>query len=187
VLLGFSMGATMVTHFQALRHPEEVVGVCTLAHPASLPGSLRRRWEHFGSQPGYESVAKLARARIGDDPDDPRNDRILIVRRSRGWTDEPLDAEIWTYRTWWFSRGPEAPHAESRLRVGEVSVPLMILQAAEDELVMDQEGAELSALARQGKAPSVHLDTIEGADHVFSGRDQQVVEAVSAWLDERTA
>jgi dienelactone hydrolase len=185
VLLGFSLGATMVTHFQALREPEGVVGVCTLAHPASLPGSLRRRWEHFGSQPGYDSVARLARARIGEDPEDPRNDRILIVRRSRGATDEPLDAEIWTYRTWWFSRGPEAPHAESRLRVGEVSVPLGLFQAGEDELVMDSEGGLLSALARQGRAPSVHLHTIEGADHVFTGRDQQLVEAVSDWLDER--
>jgi len=187
VLLGFSMGATIVTHFQALRQPEGVVGVCTLAHPISLPGSLRRRWEHFGSRPGYESVVRLARARIGVDPDDPANDRILIVTRSRGPTDEPLDAEIWTYRTWWFSRGPEAPHAESRLQVGEVSVPLALIQAGEDELVMDTEGSQLASLARQGRAPSVHLHTIEGADHVFTGRDQQLVEAITAWLDERTA
>jgi dienelactone hydrolase len=187
VLLGFSLGATMVTHFQALREPEGVVGLCTVAHPASLPGSLRRRWEHFGAQPGYESVTRLARARIGADPEDPRNDRILIVRRSRGPTDEPLDAEIWTYRTWWFSRGPEAPHAESRLRVGEVSVPIGIFQAGEDELVMDDEGALLAGLARQGRAPSVELHTIEGADHVFSGRDQQLVEAVAEWLDARTS
>ena len=57
VLLGFSMGATMVTHYQALRRPPDVVGICTLAHPASLPAAMRLRWDHFGADPGYEEVA----------------------------------------------------------------------------------------------------------------------------------
>jgi hypothetical protein len=162
-----------------------VVGLCTLAHPASLPESLRLRWEHFGSQPAYDDVVRLTQARIGADPEDPANDRILIVRRARGPTDEPLDAEIWTYRTWWFSRGPEAPHAVSRLRIGEVSVPIALVQAGEDELVADREGPELARIARQGRAPSVWLESIARADHVFSGRDEPVLEAVVSWLDER--
>ena len=123
VLLGFSMGATVVTHYQALRQPAEVVGVATLAHPASLPAALRLRWDHFGADPGYEEVAELVHTHLAPDFEDARRDRIFIVRRARGFGERPLDGEVWTYRTWWYSRGPRAPHAESRLRIGHVTVP----------------------------------------------------------------
>lgn len=185
VLLGFSLGATMVTHYQALRRPPDVVGVCTLAHPASLPAALRLRWDHYDSRPTYAQVAEAAHLRLAPDYESAERDRIFVVRRARGFGDRPLDGEVWTYRTWWFSRGPRAPHAESRLRVGAVTVPLAIVQAGEDELVRASEGPELEGLARQGDCPSVARETIPGADHVFSGCDDDLAEAVIGWLDAR--
>ncbi len=185
VLLGFSMGSTIVTHYQALRQPPDVVGVCTLAHPASLPAALRLRWDHFGADPGYEEVAERVHTLLAPDFEDPRRDRIFLVARARGFGDRPLDGEIWTHRTWWFARGPRAPHAESRLRIGEVTVPLAIIQAGEDELVREAEGIELETIARQGSVPSVLRETIPGADHVFTGLDEPLVEAVVSWLDGR--
>jgi pimeloyl-ACP methyl ester carboxylesterase len=185
VLLGFSMGATMVTHYQALRQPLDVVGVCTLAHPASLPSALRLRWNHFGADPGYEEVVERAHLRLAPDYESARNDRIFLVRRGRGFGDGPLDGEIWTYRSWWFSRGPRAPHAESRLRVGGVTVPLALIQAGDDELVLASEGGELETLARQGDCPSVLLHTVLDADHVFTGRYEEMADAVISWLDQR--
>jgi pimeloyl-ACP methyl ester carboxylesterase len=185
VLLGFSMGATMVTHYQALRMPGDVVGVCTLAHPASLPAALRLRWDHYDSEPTYAEVAERAHLRLAPDYESPDRDRIFIVRRARGFGEGPADGEVWTYRTWWFSRGPRAPHAESRLRVGGVTVPLAIVQAGEDELVRASEGPQLEGLARQGACPSVTRETIPGADHVFTGCDEALTEAIVAWLDER--
>jgi pimeloyl-ACP methyl ester carboxylesterase len=185
VLLGFSMGATVVTHYQALRQPTDVVGVCTLAHPASLPAALKLRWDHFGADPGYEEVTDLVHTRLAPDFEDVRRDRIFVVRRARGVGDRPLDGEVWTYRTWWFSRGPRAPHAESRLRVGHVNVPLAIIQAGEDELVRDSEGFELETIARQGDCPSVFRTTIPDADHVFAGCDDDLIDAVVGWLEAR--
>ena len=185
VLLGFSMGSTIVTHYQALRQPPDVVGVCTLAHPASLPAALKLRWRHFGADPGYEEVSELVHHRLAPDFEDPKRDRIFIVRRARGFGERPLDGEIWTYRTWWHARGPRAPHAESRLRIGHVTVPLAIVQAGEDELVREEEGAQLEAIARQGDCPSVMRETIPDADHVFSGLDAPLIEAVVGWLDQR--
>jgi pimeloyl-ACP methyl ester carboxylesterase len=185
VLLGYSMGATMAAHYMAERQPADVVGLCTLVHPLSLPASLRLRWGHFGARPSYDEVTALVQERLAPDFEAPDNDRILVVARARGPGERPLDCEVWTYRTWWFSRGPRAPHAESRLQVGKVSVPLAIIQAEEDELVRQDEGPELSALARQGGCPSVELHTIPGADHLFSGRDSDLMEAVVSWLDER--
>jgi hypothetical protein len=185
VLLGFSLGATMVTHYQALRRPPDVVGVCTLAHPASLPAALKLRWDHYDSEPTYAEVADEAHRRLAPDYESPERDRIVVVRRARGFGDRPLDSEVWTYRTWWFSRGPRAPHAESRLRIGSVTVPLALVQAGEDELVRASEGRELEGLARHGDCPSVMRETIPGADHVFTGCDGELTEAVVSWLDER--
>ncbi len=185
VLLGFSMGATIVTHYQALRLPPDVVGVLTLAHPASLPAALRLRWDHFGADPGYEEVAETAHRRLAPDFEDARRDRIFLVRRARGFGERPLDCEVWSYRSWWHSRGPQAPHAESRLRVGHVTVPLGIIQAGEDELVREGEGPELEALARQGDCPSVWRTTIPDADHVFTGLDDDLIDACVGWLDQR--
>jgi pimeloyl-ACP methyl ester carboxylesterase len=185
VLLGFSLGSTVVTHYQALRQPPEVVGVATLAHPASLPAALRLRWDHFGAEPGYEEVTELVHTQLAPDFEDGRRDRIFHVRRARGFGERPLDGEVWTYRTWWWSRGPRAPHAESRLRIGHVTVPLAIVQAGEDELVRDAEGPELEQIARQGDCPSVHRTTIPGADHVFTGREAELTDAVVEWLDGR--
>ena len=70
VLLGFSMGSTIVTHYQALRQPPDVVGVCTLAHPASLPAALKLRWNYFGADPGYEEVSDLVHHRLAPDFED---------------------------------------------------------------------------------------------------------------------
>lgn len=185
VLLGFSMGATIVTHYQALRLPTDVVGVCTLAHPASLPAALKLRWDHFGADPGYEEVTETVHRCLAPDFDDAKRDRIFLVRRARGFGDRPLDGEVWTYRTWWHARGPRAPHAESRLRIGHVTVPIAIIQAGEDELVREVEGPELEALARQGDCPSVFRTTIPDADHVFTGLDDDLIGAVVGWLDGR--
>jgi dienelactone hydrolase len=185
VLLGFSLGATMVTHYQALRRPHDVVGVCTLAHPASLPSALRLRWDHYDADPPYAEVADEAHRRLAPDYESPERDRIFVVRRARGFGDGPLDCEVWTYRTWWFSRGPRAPHAESRLRIGSVTVPIALIQAGDDELVRGSEGPELESLAREGDCPSVVREAIAGADHVFTGCDEELTEAVVAWLDER--
>lgn len=185
VLLGFSMGSTIVTHYQALRQPPDVVGVCTLAHPASLPAALRLRWDYYGAEPGYAEVSDLVHHRLAPDFEDATRDRIFLVKRARGFGERPLDGEIWTYRTWWFARGPRAPHAESRLRIGHVTVPLAIIQAGEDELVREQEGTQLEAIARQGDCPSVLLDTIPEADHGFTGLDAELVDAVVGWLDQR--
>jgi dienelactone hydrolase len=184
VLLGYSLGATMVTHFQALRHRPEVVGVCTLAHPLSLPASLRRRWERFGARPDYATVADRALAMIGGSLDDDRgDDEIFIVERASGPTDAPHHAEIWTYRTWWFSRGPRAAHAVSAERIGALDVPVALIQAADDMIVPSSDGEELAGIARDAGVPA-RLEHVPHANHVFSGREDAAVARCLAWLGE---
>lgn len=184
VLVGFSMGASIVTYYQATRHRPEVVAVGALAHPASLPDSLRRRWERFGSRPDYDTVVREAWLRIGGTSEyDDREDEIFIVQRATGPTDEPAHAEIWTYRTWWFSRGPQAYAAMSRRHVGRLRVPLGMIQGGSDLIVPPSDGHELERLALDGGAPHVFHTLVDGADHVFGGRLGEAVERLIEWMD----
>ncbi len=59
------------------------------------------------------------------------------------------------------------------------------LRQSEAELVREEEGAQLEAIARQGDCPSVLRETIPEADHVFTGLDGPLIDAVVSWLDGR--
>lgn len=182
VLLGFSMGASIVTHYQATRQRPEVVAVGSLAHPASLPASLERRWRRFGSIPDHAEVVETATRVIEDDPDGT-SDEIFIVRRATGPSDEPGDAEIWTYRTWWFSRGPNADAAMSWRHVGALKVPLALIQAGADLIVPVSDGEDLERRALAGGVPGVFHRVVDGADHVFAGCIDDAVALLVEWLD----
>jgi len=183
-LLGYSMGSTVCTNFVAEVQPPEVVGLCTVAHPESLPESLRMRWLRFGASPTYEEVVGIARPIVAEDPDDPPNDRIFTVTRANGPLTTPENAEIWTYATWWSSRGPESPHAESRKRIGLVKVPIGIFQAGNDHLILPGEGYELAAIATAAGNHDVALDMVPGADHVFTGCADDIAMMAGDWLGQ---
>ena len=186
VLLGYSLGASIVTYSQATRRHPEVVGLCTLAHPYSLPESLRRRWARFGATPDYESVTATAQSMLGADPVDDGDDEVFIVERAAGPTSAPEHCEIWTYRTWWFSRGPQAAAAMSCEQIRSVRVPIALIQAGDDAIVPADDGLRLARLARDAGVPEVHHELIGDANHAFSGREVEVVRRCTAWLDRLT-
>jgi hypothetical protein len=128
-LLGYGLGATIVAHHQALRRPAEVEAVCTLAHPASLPEALRDRWRLHGASPGYDEMLERAGRRVAAGGHD---DDIVVVTRGSGYREAPVDTEVWTERTWWACRSPQATHAISRERVRHMSVPLGLIQPGSD-------------------------------------------------------
>lgn len=184
VLAGYSMGSTMVTHYQASRQRPEIVGLATFAHPRSLPDSLRRRWSRFGSIPDYDTVVERAWEMIGHSVDDDAGrDEIFIVRRANGPTDEPTHAEVWTYRTWWFSRGPQAHAADSVRQIGRIDVPIALIQAEHDLMVPLSDGAELEHVALEGACPDVDLSVVREANHVFHGLTDAAVDRCIEWLD----
>lgn len=181
-LLGYSMGSTVCTNFLANEPAPEVVGLCTIAHPESLPGALRLRWQRYGSDPTYDEVADRAREVVAAGTDDPPGDRIFTVMRANGPLPTPGNGEIWTYATWWSSRGPESPHAESREQIGRVTVPIAILQAGNDHLIQPGEGYELARIARDAGNADVLLDVVPRADHEFTGCVHEVSAMAAAWL-----
>lgn len=185
-LMGYSMGCTVATNYIAERQPSAVVGLCTVAHPASLPESLRMRWTRFGSIPSYDEVVEIARPIVAENPDDPPGDRIFTVMRANGPLPTPENGEIWTYSTWWSARGPEAHHAVSRERIALVKVPIGIFQAGNDHLIQPGEGYELVSAAYAAGNHDVTLDMVPEADHVFTDCLDQVTEMASDWLERLT-
>jgi dienelactone hydrolase len=182
VLCGYSMGASMVVHHQATRRAPEVVGLCTFAHPYSLPGALRLRWERYGSVPSYAEMTDRARAALAEDPDGLSGDRIVVVRRANGSGDGPDHTEVWTYSTWWHSRGPEATAARSWYWIGRAGVPVALVQAGADRLIEPDSGDRLAREARRGGVPRADVYVIAGADHVFTGYEQHAVRVGSRWI-----
>ncbi len=179
VLVGYSLGASVVTNYQALRQPLEVVGLCTLSHPWSLPESIRRRWTAFGARPSYTEVERAA-LRAGIDRDGP--DDVIVVQRGAGRSDAPVDAELWTLRTWWQCRGPEAAGAVSVDRIRDVTVPVALIQAGADPVLPGGDGEALADAARAAGVP-VHLEYVADADHTFWGRVPLAADCAVAWMD----
>jgi pimeloyl-ACP methyl ester carboxylesterase len=128
-------------------------------------------------------VADRVRAALGDDLEDPKNDRIMLVHRSQGPSDRPEHTELWTYSTWWFSRGPEADAACSWRWIDQVNVPVALIQAGSDPLIADDEASRLAELARSSGARPVIVRQIPGANHIFDRRESEAVRAASDYVD----
>ena len=175
VLMGYGLGATMVTHYQALRRPEAVEALCTLAHPASLPDAMRERWARNASRPSYEEMTEAAAAHA-EGPDD-----IVVIARGSGPTSAPSDSEVWTYHAWWACRAPRARHAVSLERIREVTVPVALIQPGTDTAL--GYGIALAAAAAEAGVDA-HLERIPSCDHTFWGVMPVVARAAAAWLDD---
>lgn len=177
ILSGYSSGATLVTLYAATRPAENVRGLLCLGNPWGLPQAAERRSEKFGSDPGYWELAEEVRRTVDEVPD-----QIFVVARSRGLTRRPRDGEVYTRRTWWHSRGPEATDAMACRQIGAVSVPVLLIQGTADFVVEPWEATELARVAREAGNADVRLEWIEGADHSFAGHEIPTLAAATRWL-----
>lgn len=185
VLSGYSSGAALAIRFAASRRPENLRGVVAFGAPWGLPESMQARCDHFGSDPSYEDLAATVRAAIGDDPAGARPDRLFVIEQSRGPTRRPGDSEVYTWRTWWHSRGPEAEAAMTHRQIGGVEVPILLIQGTKDPVVDPGEAEALADVAREAGNQDVEVALIEGADHTFEGAEIATVETALGWLADR--
>lgn len=185
IISGYSSGAALATRYAATHHVPELRGLVCLGNPWGLPESMERRARRFGASPDYDELTALVLAELGDTPDDPELDRLVIVEKSRGPTTRPGDSEVYTYRTWWHSRGPAATSAKSHLQIGQVWAPILLVQGDADEVVFHREALELARVAREAGNHDVTVVTIPGATHSFSGFEIPVRDAVVSWLRQR--
>lgn len=185
ILSGYSSGATLATRFAATHHVPDLRGLVCLGNPWGLPQSMQRRSERFTARPDYAEIVSVVRRAIGGDPDAPERDRLFVVEQSRGPTPRPVDSEVYTYRTWWHSRGPAATSAMAFRQIGQVWAPILLVQGTDDEVVLFEEAVALARVARRAGNPDVTVMRIDGVGHAFRGGEIPTLDAVIGWLRER--
>jgi dipeptidyl aminopeptidase/acylaminoacyl peptidase len=185
VLSGYSSGATLATRYAATHHVPDLRGLVCLGNPWGLPQSMKQRADRFGARPDYAELVETVRRAIGANPDDPAEDRLFVVEQSRGPTPTPPDGEVYTYRTWWHSRGPSATSAMAFRQIGQVWAPVLLVQGTADEVVQFEEAVALAAAARAAGNRDVTVIRIDGAGHAFAGHQIEALDAVLSWLRRR--
>ncbi len=181
IAMGYSSGATLATRWAATRHVPWLRGLALLGAPWGLPESLELRSLRWGADPDYETLYATAepivRSKRGE-----LDDRLFVIERSRGPTRQPKDSEVYTYRTWWHSRGPEADTAKTHLQIGAVWAPILLLQGTADTVVFPEEAGRLAEVARAEGNPDVTVQMIEGATHFFTDREIITRDHLLRWM-----
>lgn len=185
IVSGYSSGATLATRYAATHHVPDLRGLVCLGNPWGLPESMERRARQFDAVPDYATLTERVADALGDTPDDPALDRLVVVEQSRGPSTRPGDSEVYTYRTWWHSRGPAAASAKAHLQIGQVWAPILLVQGTADQVVFHREALELARVAREAGNPDVTVHTLEGCGHSFKGHELPARDAVISWLRQR--
>ena len=88
ILSGYSLGGCIVLRYAALRNNpkkyKSLKAVVSLATPFSMPDSIRKRWNRWGSQPSYDEVCEEAKKLFGRNPSNFRDDRTILIYKARG-------------------------------------------------------------------------------------------------------
>jgi len=183
ISMGYSSGASLSTRWAATEHVPWLRGLALLGAPWGLPEAMETRAAHWGARPTYDEIYARAE-QVVDDPAGADADRLFVVEHSRGPSAQPKDSEVYTYRTWWHSRGPTATAAKTHLQIAQVRAPVLLIQGTTDQVVDPSEVDRLAAVARDGGNRAVDIEMIEGADHFFAGREFSTIQALVRWLRE---
>ncbi len=185
VVCGYSSGATLAARYVATHSQAAVRGLVSISGPWGLPESLEHRSQQWGADPTYDGIAARLGEVVGEGtPDSPADDRLFVIERSRGPTRRPRDSEVYTYRTWWHSRGPEAHAARAYRQLPHVTVPTLFTQGDADEVVCPEEAERQATLMHDAGNDRVHLARIPGATHFYKGHEVLLVDAITAFLRE---
>ncbi len=181
ISMGYSSGASLSARWAATQHVPWLRGLALLGAPWGLPEAMEARAAAWGAQPSYDEIYATA-DRIVHDPEGADADRLFVIEHSRGPSSRPQDSEVYTYRTWWHSRGPQASAAKTHLQIAQVRAPILLIQGTSDNIVSPEEADRLADVARAGGNARVHVSFIDGADHFFAGREFVTIEALVRWL-----
>lgn len=182
-ILGFSLGANLSAFYAANKPEPEVKGLILEGCAYSLPDSQKKRWGKWNSMPTYDEVYEKAGELLGPDPLTSPRDEIFLVNRAWGDTLNPFHNEIYTYKTWWFMRSPEAHHAKTCTVMPRVKVPVLFLQGANDDILEEWESRELARLASEAGNSSVDVRYIENAKHDCMENPDAASDSIARWIE----
>jgi len=173
-LLGDSLGGLVVLDF-ALRRPEGLAGVVAVGPAVGATGVpawtmalgrlLSRVWPAFGLD------ARLDLTNLSRDP-----------ARARAIVEDPLYHTRGTAR---LSTEFEATKRELIARVGELRVPVLVMQGTADRIVSP---ADTRSFFERIEVADRELKVYEGAVHnlLHDTNREEVVAAIVAWLSSRS-
>ena len=189
IIAGHGLGSCMAIRYGALRNdPVEypgIMGVIGITTPYSMPETVRRRWERFGSVPSYDEVHRKAKRIFKPDPgEEPAQDEIVLINKGHGDTCHPEHAEIYTLKTWWALAGPEAEEAMVYRHIGDIKVPLLLIRGLRDKFVEHREFEDLAQIARDSGNRDVTQVCLD-ANHNLDGKHDELGTEIIKWISDR--
>ncbi|MEW6144068.1 MAG: alpha/beta fold hydrolase [Thermodesulfobacteriota bacterium] len=183
-VLGWSLGANITVYYAVRGAHRNVKGVILEGCSSSLPLSHKRRLDKWQSIPSYEHIYELAKKVLKPDPSETKNDRIFVVYRAWGPSFDPADCEMFTYRTWWYMRSPEAQNAKTNEIISGVRVPVLFIHGEQDDVVGADEVNELLGTLRKSGNKKAELTFIPGAKHDCMENPAFTVNTVVEWINK---
>jgi pimeloyl-ACP methyl ester carboxylesterase len=186
IVAGHGLGSCMAVRYGALANDPakhaDIMGIIAIATPYSMPQTIRRRWERFGSKPSYDEVHRRAQRLFEAPPEDrSTGDEVVVVKRAHGYTARPEHTDIYTLRTWRALAGPEAAGAEVYRHIGQIRLPLLLVHGSQDDLIEQSEFEDLCRLASQSGNPDVTAIQLD-ANHTFNGKHKELGQRIIKWL-----
>jgi alpha-beta hydrolase superfamily lysophospholipase len=161
VLIGHSLGALKVAHYQALKQDPRVIGLvaASAALPAARPNAdLVALSEKMVAEGRGQDLLPWGSSRAGAGT---HSAATLLNRAQTGLDQYGLD--------------------DPSPAIGTVACPILAFFGTEQDT---GDAADLEMIRRNAKA-AARVDTaiIEGADHVYRGREAAVADVIRGWLD----
>lgn len=188
VVSGYSLGGAVALRYMAMRNSEKkyphIKGVIVLAAPYSMPDSIKRRWDKWGSEPSYDQIYKEAEAIFKGDPDNTDEDRTIVIYKTRGDSYIPEHSGIYTYKTWWHLASPHAESGKCYNQIEKIKLPILLVQGWYDEVVSSQETYHLAQVARDAGNKSVSVFFVDSG-HAFQGNEKELGDIAVGWLNSK--
>ena len=182
IILGWSLGANISVYYAVNNSHPNVKGLILEGCSSSLPLSNKNRLEKWNSIPSYDHIYDIAKKVLKPDPVTTQNDRVFIVYRAWGPTFDPSDVELFTYRTWWFMRSPEAHNAKTNEIISGVKIPVLFIHGNDDYIVGHEEPESLVEILNKAGNKDVQLTFIPDARHDCMENPSVTIDTLIKWL-----
>ena len=183
-ILGYSLGANIAIYYTTQIKSHGIKGLILEGCSYSLPESQERRLKRNKSIPSYDEIYCRAKEILGDEPYNRKNDQIFIVYRAWGDTFNPEHIEMFTYRTWWFLRSPEAKESKTCELIGDISLPVLFIHGEEDDVVETWETKELKRILNDSGNNNVQLKYIPQAKHDCMENPETTINTICRWVED---
>lgn len=181
-ILGYSLGANLVASYASKINDRIVKGVILEGCAYSIPESQKRRLKKWNSIPSYDEIYIEAKKILSPDPYYSKRDRNFIIYRAWGSSISSFHSEVYTYKTWWFMRGPEARSSRTNELISEIKKPILFLKGESDHLVETWEVEKLIKHVKEAGNSKVKMEAIQKARHDCMENPGDTVRKIVDWI-----